>query len=400
MTTDPNVEAVTSDRDRRIIDATSIALEGRIGCDDDVKRLRQQVSGGLSLDPLNTACEIAVAFIRWCQDLKALSPSSAPGGQGQVATPPAAKAAKDKLQTLVDWLYEDNSDSLPIDQIKSDLMAAGIDMDKATFRMNQLIKNCQAAKNTDRELWREREGDYYADSIHVTAGGAIGMNCGGMVIVKPLREWHALCAPLQPAAQQPEPPASEQLPMIEGEIPVVQRTRDYGHGDPQGWYITDENWELELRRDGKWHSGFDKQVFPTRQAAVEFIKATAAKEGEPPADGRDAERSSSEWWDLPHGELAAISRAQHNTIIDMCGILREACPLGTPTEIARAVVDELTTLRRDLAAENRRPRERVPKVTVANGMRLSPGQYELRRDGETCGYVNVGFNQPASPEGA
>lgn len=46
------------------------------------------------------------------------------------------------------------------------------------------------AKNTDREIWREREGDYYAHSIHVTEGGSIGLNCGGTVIVKPVREWH------------------------------------------------------------------------------------------------------------------------------------------------------------------------------------------------------------------
>ncbi len=50
----------------------------------------------------------------------------------------------------------------------------------------------QACENTDRELWREREGDYYADSIHVTERGGIGINCGGMVYVKPLREWHRL----------------------------------------------------------------------------------------------------------------------------------------------------------------------------------------------------------------
>ncbi len=47
-------------------------------------------------------------------------------------------------------------------------------------------------ENTDRELWREREGDYYADSIHVTAGGAIGINCGGHVIVRTLQEWHRI----------------------------------------------------------------------------------------------------------------------------------------------------------------------------------------------------------------
>lgn len=49
-----------------------------------------------------------------------------------------------------------------------------------------------AAENTDREIWREREGDYYADSIFVTKEGAIGINCGGHVIVKPVTEWHKL----------------------------------------------------------------------------------------------------------------------------------------------------------------------------------------------------------------
>lgn len=34
-------------------------------------------------------------------------------------------------------------------------------------------------QNTDKELWREREGDHYADSIHVTVTGCIGINCGG-----------------------------------------------------------------------------------------------------------------------------------------------------------------------------------------------------------------------------
>src|SRR2546425_620415 len=45
--------------------------------------------------------------------------------------------------------------------------------------------------NTDRELWREREGDYYADSIHVTESGEIGINVGGRVVVQKLRDWHA-----------------------------------------------------------------------------------------------------------------------------------------------------------------------------------------------------------------
>lgn len=55
------------------------------------------------------------------------------------------------------------------------------------------IKNVNlCAENTDKELWREKDGDYYADSIHVTETGEIGINVGGIVIVKPLRAWHAL----------------------------------------------------------------------------------------------------------------------------------------------------------------------------------------------------------------
>lgn len=53
----------------------------------------------------------------------------------------------------------------------------------------------RACENTDVELWRgpdEGNGDYYADSIHMTKGGGLGINCGGMVIVKPVRTWHAL----------------------------------------------------------------------------------------------------------------------------------------------------------------------------------------------------------------
>lgn len=57
----------------------------------------------------------------------------------------------------------------------------------------------QAAANTDRELWREGGGDgngmsYYEPSIHVTERGGIGINVGGTVFVKTLREWHALAA--------------------------------------------------------------------------------------------------------------------------------------------------------------------------------------------------------------
>jgi hypothetical protein len=61
------------------------------------------------------------------------------------------------------------------------------------------------SKNEDVELWREREGDYYADSIHVTKGGGIGINCGGTVYVMPLKKWHELAMRTLP----PKPPESD-----------------------------------------------------------------------------------------------------------------------------------------------------------------------------------------------
>jgi hypothetical protein len=61
------------------------------------------------------------------------------------------------------------------------------------------------AKNTDREIWRgpdEGGGDFYADSLHVTKDGALGINCGGSVYVKPIREWHRLAGgPITGVAQ-------------------------------------------------------------------------------------------------------------------------------------------------------------------------------------------------------
>ena len=49
-------------------------------------------------------------------------------------------------------------------------------------------------QNTDREVWRGPDdgNDAYADSVHITADGGLGINVGGLVIVLPVREWHAL----------------------------------------------------------------------------------------------------------------------------------------------------------------------------------------------------------------
>lgn len=50
------------------------------------------------------------------------------------------------------------------------------------------------AVSNDRELWREPNPELGACSIHVTETGGIGIDVGGSVIVKSLREWHKLAA--------------------------------------------------------------------------------------------------------------------------------------------------------------------------------------------------------------
>ena len=54
--------------------------------------------------------------------------------------------------------------------------------------------NHGAARNTDAHLWPIVSEEPFPDSIHVTADGGIGINVGGHVIVKTLRDWHALAA--------------------------------------------------------------------------------------------------------------------------------------------------------------------------------------------------------------
>jgi len=66
------------------------------------------------------------------------------------------------------------------------------------------------AMNTDRELWREPPGDYYANSIHLTEKGGIGINVGGHVIVRTLEQWHA--ALNQPNERALAAPPSETPP--------------------------------------------------------------------------------------------------------------------------------------------------------------------------------------------
>ena len=48
----------------------------------------------------------------------------------------------------------------------------------------------EPVENTDKEIWREIEGEYYCSKIFVTEQNAIGIDVGGHVYVKTVYEWH------------------------------------------------------------------------------------------------------------------------------------------------------------------------------------------------------------------
>lgn len=74
-------------------------------------------------------------------------------------------------------------------------------------------------ENTDKEIWREIEGEYYSPSIFVTEQGKIGINVGGNVYVQSVEKWH----------QQADR--------------IVELEKQ---GEPVAWmeYIQDEEWEV------------------------------------------------------------------------------------------------------------------------------------------------------------
>lgn len=78
------------------------------------------------------------------------------------------------------------------------------------------------AQNTDREIWREVEGDAYAPSVHVTQSGGIGIDVGGLVVVLPVREWHSL------ASRHPQPvnePGEQKRYLKDGPVLRLVRLR-------------------------------------------------------------------------------------------------------------------------------------------------------------------------------
>lgn len=60
----------------------------------------------------------------------------------------------------------------------------------AKLEKKQEAPTMNAYENTDKEIWRKIEGDYYSPSIFVTKEENIGISVGGDVYVKSVEEWH------------------------------------------------------------------------------------------------------------------------------------------------------------------------------------------------------------------
>lgn len=118
--------------------------------------------------------------------------------------------------------------------------------------MDDSMKACE---NTDREIWRgpdEGSGDYYADSLFITKDGALGINCGGSVYVKPIREWHRLAGgPIR----MPKPETAWDHPSNRSYEPVEKRAAEIyaafnydGPGQKPAWLPGGNSLKQDLAR--------------------------------------------------------------------------------------------------------------------------------------------------------
>lgn len=72
-----------------------------------------------------------------------------------------------------------------------------------------------AYENTDKEIWRETPDDYYSPSIHTTEQNLIGINVGGHVYVKSVREWHQVATENEELKQKIADMVAERLSQYE-----------------------------------------------------------------------------------------------------------------------------------------------------------------------------------------
>jgi hypothetical protein len=89
----------------------------------------------------------------------------------------------------------------------------------------------EAQENTDKEIWRERPGDYYSPSLHVTEDGCgIGIHAGGVVVVKTPKEWIKLTKARREAFEEAAAIADEYAQQNhKSAVESIKRGDDIGH---------------------------------------------------------------------------------------------------------------------------------------------------------------------------
>jgi hypothetical protein len=155
----------------------------------------------------------------WPYDNEPLDMLSTGGLDGPALSQPLSQGWIDAAQAVTDKIIQDMEEKLINDPgtksgelsgLESMLLNPSPDYDKWPRKFKtaaeaqyglppekprkELNMSTEPVTNTDRELWRETPGDYYASSIHVTRDGSVGINVGGTVFVKSLTEWHNLAA--------------------------------------------------------------------------------------------------------------------------------------------------------------------------------------------------------------
>jgi len=120
-------------------------------------------------------------------------------------------------------------------------------------------------QNQNRELWRQDmhdemdPGNYYAPSVFVAGDGGIGIDVGGHVTVRPVREWAAMPA---------------EIARLRAELEQARAERDAA----EGWtpeFVEALDGVIDLAYDGKAHylEPLHPRSVPAYQKDLELVKA-------------------------------------------------------------------------------------------------------------------------------
>lgn len=131
-------------------------------------------------------------------------------------------------------------------------------------------------ENTDRHLWPQvSEPGAPHESLHITKNGALGINCGGYVYEKPIREWHKLAGGPFPAVPDAPVTSNERL--------TPEKLAEYRDLLPMGRFVGVGGDALKLLLDEIEACWAERKPVETKadqppRAAWESMRAAIARE--------------------------------------------------------------------------------------------------------------------------